>query len=341
MKIFTGFIGIILLCGSGFTPSSPEPVTAEKAQVVVVSAPDAVLAFEPKRSRVAAMVATGIKTLSNQADLAAAWRSLVAPGEQIGIKVLTRPGPITGTRLAVVEAVVQGLLEAGVPAHHILVWDKRQGDLRRAGFLDLSKRYGIEVTGAMQAGFDENSYYETALLGHLVWGDLEFGQTGEGVGRKSYVSKLVTQRINKIIQIVPLLNHNLAGVSGNLYSLAFGSVDNTQRFHADADRMAVAVPEICALPALRNRVALNIVDALICQYLGEETGLLHYSIPLNQLWFSADPLALDTLSIQELELQRQVAGMPAGKTNWELYQNAALVELGVLDTNRIHIVRKP
>ena len=85
------------------------------------------------------------------------------------------------------------------------------------------------VAGSAQAGYDEKTFYEAAFLGNLVWGDLEFGKKGEGIGRKSFVSKLVSREITKIINITPLLNHNLAGVSGNLYSLAIGSVDNIVR----------------------------------------------------------------------------------------------------------------
>ena len=189
--------------------------------------------------------------------------------------------------------------------------------------------------------FDEKTFYETALLGQLVWGDLEFGRKGEGVGRKSYLSKLVTQQMTRIVNITPLLNHNLAGVSGSLWSLAMGSVDNTIRFENDADRLAAAVPEIIALPSLGDRVVLNVVDALLCQYQGEEQTLLHYSVALNQLWFSTDPVALDLLSIQEIARQRKAAKAPPVKTNLELYRNAALLEIGVSDTHHIDVTRLP
>src|SRR5439155_24177080 len=131
--------------------------------------------------------------------------------------------------------------------------------------------------GSAQAGYDEKIFYDTALIGNLVWGDLEFGKKGEGIGRKSFVSKLVTREITKIINITPLLNHNEASVCGNLFSLAIGSVDNTTRFEFDGARLATAVPEIYALTNLSDHVALNIVDALICQYEGGQRGLLHYS----------------------------------------------------------------
>ena len=101
---------------------------------------------------------------------------------------------------------------------------------------------------------------------------------------------------------------------------------------------ARAVPEIYALPSLSDRVALNITDALICQYLGEERSLLHYSAILNQLRFSRDPVALDILSLQELDRQRKLANAPEVKSNRDLYDNAALLELGINDPKKIDII---
>ena len=146
-----------------------------------------------------------------------------------------------------------------------------------------------------------------------------------------------SREMNKIINVSPLLNQNLAGVSGNLFSLAFGSVDNTARFMGDAQRMATAVPEIYALPSLSDRVVLNIVDALICQYEGGEHSMLHYSATLNELRFSRDPVALDVLSIRELERQRRLAGVSLMKPSLELYQNASLLELGISDLKQIRV----
>ena len=188
--------------------------------------------------------------------------------------------------------------------------------LRAAGFAELAQRFGVRLAGSATAGYDETNSYDTPLLGHLIWGDHEFGKKYEGAGRKSFVSKLVSQELTKIILITPLLNHYQAGVIGNLYSLAMGSVDNTQRFENDPIRMADAVPEIVALPVLGDRVALNIVDALICQYEGEFHSLLHYSTVLDQLRFSTDPVALDVLSLNELERQRRAAHLPPLKQNF-------------------------
>jgi hypothetical protein len=304
---------------------------------VIVQNPRATDAFRARPDIVRGMVRSGITNLTGKATSGAAWRSLISTQDVVGIKVYAAPGPNSGTRPAVVAAIVEGLLAAGLASKHIIVWDKDAVDLRLAGFFDLADRYGIRVAGSAQTGYDSATFYENELLGNLVWGDFEFGAKGNGLGRKSFVSRLVSQEMTKIINVTPLLNHNLAGVSGNLYSLATGSVDNLIRFEVNAERMARAIPEIYALEALSDHVVLNITDALICQYEGEERALLHYSAVLNQLWFSKDPVALDRLSLRELERQRQAANAPTVKENLELYDTAALLQLGVSDLKRIKV----
>jgi len=293
--------------------------------------------FHARAERVRAMVMRGITNLTGQPTPALAWRSLVSTQDVVGLKVFSTPGPNSGTRVCLAAAVIEGLLEAGVPPRQIVVWDRNAKDLRMAGFYDLADHYHIRVESSTQAGWDPAVAYDTARIGSLVWGDVQFGQTGPGVGRKSFVSKLLTSDITKIVNLSPLLNHNTAGVTGNLYSLALGSVDNIIRFENAPGALASAVPEIYALPALGDRVVLNITDALICQYEGEDRGLLHYSTMLGQLRLSKDPVALDALSVQELELQRQLAKASPVHPDPELLNNAALLELGVADLRKIEV----
>jgi hypothetical protein len=311
------------------------------ARVVIVRDPQATVAFQPRPEKVRAMVNRGIMVWTGKKTVAAAWRSLISSQDVVGIKVYSAPGPNSGTRPAVAAGVVEGLLEASVPPTNIIVWDKEIDHLRNAGFLELAARYGIRVEGSATAGYDEQVFYspDKPILGQLIFGDLEFGRQGDKVGRKSFVSKLVSKGMTKIINVPSLLNHYRAGVCGNLYSLTMGSVDNTFRFESDTERLATAVPEIYALPALGDRVVLNIVDALICQYEGENTSRLHDSAALNQLRFSTDPVALDVLSLEEVTRQREAAKLAINTNRFDLFPNASELELGVSDQSRIRIER--
>ena len=326
------------------TNSAPAPGVPTNARVFIAENPDATYDLQPVPDVVQTMVDHAITNLTGKATVTAAWQSLVSNSDTVGIKVYAAPGPNSGTRPAVAAAVVQDLLAAGVPPRQIIIWDKRSVDLRLAGFYDFESRYGVRVMGSVEAGWDEKTFYETALLGQMNWTDLEYNQKGPGMGRKSYVSRLVSQQMTKIINIAPMMHHNLLGVYGCLYSLTMGSVDNTLRFQNSLPELDKAVPEIYALPVFGDKVAgekvvVSIVDALICQYEGQDQGLLHYSTVLNQHRFSRDPVALDTLSLQEINRQCLLAAKPASNTNLELLNNASLLEIGVSDTNHIEVVK--
>jgi hypothetical protein len=293
------------------------------------------------------MMRLGILKFSGRTNIVDAWRRIVSTQDVVGIKVYCAPGSGSGTRPAVVESIVEGLIAAGLPPKNIIIWDRQKGDLRLAGYSDIATRHGVQLEGSVNARFDDEVSYtpERPVFGQLVYGDLEFGRQGDLLGRKSYVAKLVSKRMTKIIAVSPLLNHNTAGVCGNLFSVASGSVDNFRRFEAETFRLATAVPEIYALPQVGDRVALNITDALICQYHGEQRSLLHYSVALNELRFSKDPVALDFLSLRELDRQRQGdhdAPRSESITNhMEMIQNAALLELGTGDPDKIKVERVP
>jgi hypothetical protein len=312
-----------------------------RARVVVTEAPGTTFQFAPQPSAISNLVARGLLELTGRPTTREAWHSLVSTQDSIGIKVFSRPGAISGTRPPVVEAVLLSLLDAGWSKDRLILWDHHLSDLRLAGYVELARRHGIRVAGSAESGYQSELFYETPLMGQLVWGDLEFGQTGPSVGRRSFAARLVASDMQKIISIVPLLNNNDAAVSGHNWGLALASVDNTLRFESMPGRLAEAVPEILALEGLdlAGRLVLGITDAMLCQYQGEERQLLHYSVVLDQLWFSTDPVALDVLGVLEIERHRLAQGLGGKKSDRTLLENCALLELGVSDTNRIDVTR--
>jgi hypothetical protein len=320
--------------GGGLARADGPPV---QSRVVMVEDAQATSAFEAQPAIVQDMVNRAVLKLTGKENIVQAWRSIVSTQDVVGLKVYCAPGPTSGTRPSVVSAVVRGLLAAGLPPHNIVIWDRQLADLRAAGFDELAARYEVRLAGSANSGYDEKTFYDKELPGELVSGDFEFDKYGTKTGRKSYVSKLLTDDLTRIITITPLLNHNLAGVTGNLYSLATGSVDNLARFESQAERLAEAVPEIYALPALSDHVVLSITDALIGQYQGENLSMLHYSKAVNQIWISKDPVALDVLAMQELDRERAARKMSAGKPNAPLYHNAWLLELGLDDPAKVQI----
>jgi hypothetical protein len=319
----------------------PMPTTNAVARVVRAQGENLFDAYLAHDDRVEELFNRGLLHFTRTTNVIAAWRSLVATNDTVGIKVFSAPGPLDGTHPAVVAAIARGLLAAGVPPDHIVIWDKHARDLRAAGFFALGRKLGIRVAAAVEAGYDPNTFYlpDSPVIGALVWGDLEFGRTNKdfSLGKKSFVAKLVSQQLTKIISVAPLINENDAGVCGHFFSLALGSVDNTRRFEGDGDRLAVALPEIIALPEVGDRTTLYVTDALLGQFQGGPAGYLQYSMILQQLWFSRDPVALDTLALRELAREREQFGAPPAKSNFEIYTNAALLQLGISNPARFQV----
>lgn len=315
------------------------PRAAGRPAIYVVHRAGATQAFDPQPEIVAGMVDRGVMALTGQTTRRAAWSTLVSTQDVVGVKVHSAPGPVSGTRPSVAAAVVRGLLDAGVPPSNVIIWDRRLEDLRIAKYVELARSLGVRVAGAQEGGYDPQDPYESPFLGQLVYGDLEFRRpetvTNQVAGRNSYFSRLLTKEITRLINIAPLLNHNEAGVSGILYTLASASTDNFLRFEKNSSLIAEAVPDI--YKRLADRVALNILDALVGQYEGRQSSKLQYSEALDEIWMSTDPVALDVFAMRELDRIRQI---PSATNRTELYYNAHyFLGLGENDLQSVDINR--
>src|SRR5882724_4052944 len=115
--------GWILICS---TLRAAEPFLTlnqgPRAKVVIAQDPEATDAFRPRPIKIQSMMNRAITALTEKASVAEAWRSLVSTQDVVGLKVFSMPGPNSGTRPAVVAAVVAGLLGAGLPAKNIIIW---------------------------------------------------------------------------------------------------------------------------------------------------------------------------------------------------------------------------
>lgn len=348
MNMGRSLLGLLLLslatvASPAATSVAPTSTNTLRARVVAVHDAAATVSFAPDPAIVRQMVATGLTGLTGRTTVAEAWHSLVSSKDVVGFKVTAAPGAVSGTRPATVQALVESLLAAGHPARQVVIWDKRDLDLRAGGWHRLADQLGVRCAASEDAGWDEAKSYESPFIGRLVAGDLEFGRKeSDHMGRKSYVSKLLTREVTKIVTVAPVLSHSGSGVNGQLAGLAWASADNTLRFANDPARLAEAVPDICALDDVLPHLAFAVSDALLCQFRGEERTLLHYAVALNELRFSKDPVALDVLALADIEQARRNAKVEGErKISTELYTNAELIDLGVADPARIDVIRRP
>ena len=328
--------------GGSKSPESPASAPA-KARIHAVSDPKATTAFVPDAETVRKLVERGLLAMSGKTNVASAWKVWVQPQDVVGFKVVSAPGALTGTRPAVVEALVDSLLRSGHSPGRIVIWDRQSRDLKAAGFQELARRLGVRCMATTDEGWDALQFYESPVLGKLVFGDLEFGKGDRfSVGRRSHVSKLLTRQVTRIIPVTPLLTHHSGGIYGHLMSLAFGSVDNMYRFEADPSRTEESVPELCALDDLMPKVAFGVTDALVGQVRGDDKARLHDTIALNELRFGSDLVALDVVSMSDVAAARKAYPIEGERPlRTDLFFNAEVLELGIAHTNLIEVLKDP
>jgi hypothetical protein len=319
------------------TNSAPPAVV--KSRVVLVRDVSAVNNYSVDAAKAQAMVAAGIQSLTRESNEAAAWRHFVSGNDVVGIKISTQSGPIQATRRAVVEAIARGLRAAGVAGTNIYVFDRDPTRMQAAGYFPVGGTNSPQVASVVDGtGWDVNVYFQNNLAGKLIWGDLLFGKDDEVLSKRSHLPKLVTRTITKLINVPVLQDNDACGLAGCLYNLSLGMVDNTRRFETLGQRGDPMIGEICAMPALHDKLALNVMDGLIAGYAGGPGFKPQYSWSNGALYFSTDPVAIDSLCLEAIDARRRAASITLAAPQATHIVTASRLGLGQSDRSKIDVV---
>jgi uncharacterized protein (DUF362 family) len=97
------------------------------------------------------------------------------------------------------------------------------------------------------------------------------------------------------------------------------------------------IAEICALPVLREKLALNIMDGLIAGYAGGPGFKPQYSWNDGALYFSTDPVAIDSLCLEAIDARRREAKVTVAGPQASHIATASRLGLGQSDRARIDL----
>lgn len=228
-----------------------------------------------------------MQKLTNSSDAAAAWRGLFKPGDRVGIKVNTLG---LTTQPAVVDAIVAGLRSAGVPAENIIIWDRFDVELARAGF-----KLNRSASGVKCRGTDAE---------HYGGGYLPDIETSGRIG--SCFSRILAEDVDALICVPVLKDHNLAGVSLGLKNW-FGAIHNPNKYH---DRNCDPyVADVVSHKYIRPRWRLTICDGTRAQYNAGPQRHPAYAWSYGGLIVSTDVVAADAVAADLIEGQRKAKGL--------------------------------
>jgi hypothetical protein len=278
----------------------------------------------------------------------------------VGIKVNpVGPGTIS-THLEVVDALIDWLVAGGLDRRNIIIWDRFDYMLKDAGFTperfpgvaieglqtmdeaaamgktqDNSRWLKPDGTHVSTGNFDREAYY---------WADVEAPKDNAYLnqhvfnGKFSYFGSLLTQRLTKIIN-VPVFKNTGNSISMATKNLGYGAVCNTNRLHAPL--FFDVNTEVMAFPAIRDKLVLNVTDALRGQYDGGPEYEAKFAYWLNTLYFATDPFALDMVCHRAIVAKRKAMGVKVNEHPkfTEYLRYAERLGLGVVSPEKLQHVR--
>ena len=129
------------------------------------------------------------------------------------------------------------------------------------------------------------------------------------------------------------------GIDGVLASATLWNVSNSERFLRSEATASAAIAEIAAIPELSERMLLHFVSLDRYQYIGgpQFNSLYSHSEPL--LWMSSDPVALDRLLFDRINILRRNNGFPEIVSLPRQFPFAASLGLGTFELSRIRLRR--
>ncbi|HNX44795.1 MAG TPA: DUF362 domain-containing protein [Bacteroidales bacterium] len=318
-------------------------------KVIHVKNPKAVVNGEPVELEAYLMIKKAMLELTGQKNLKKAWRMFVKPGERIGLKVNPVAGKLLSTSHAVTKSVIRQLLESGIRKEDIMIWDRRDMELKDVGYT--AENYpGIKIAGT-ELQDDQGAFYdkEGKLYGEnnidkewFYWADVEGEYDSETMpymingGKYSYFTKIVTRDLDKIINI-PILKNAGNSITNAMKNLAFGCISNTGRLHAQLWNETCA--EVCAFAPIRDKVVLNICDGLRGCFNGGPAANPQFICDFNSILVATDAVALDRIGYDIVVEKRIAKGIQKTATPEKLKFLAMSSDLGlgISDKDRIDL----
>jgi hypothetical protein len=257
------------------------------------------------------------------------------------------PGKFPG-KVVVVKNINSVVNEVPIEAVAYMMLQKSMLEL--TGQKNLKKAWRITIRGTElqdeKGSFvDENGklYGERNIdKDWYYWADVEGEYDAETMpymvngGKFSYFTKIVTQEVDKIINI-PILKNAGGSITNAMKNLAFGSVSNTGRLHAKLWNDTCA--EVCAFAPLRDKTVLNICDGLRGCFNGGPGANPQFICNYNSMLVSTDPVAMDRSGYDIIAEKRIAEGLQKASSPESLtfLTMADTLGLGVADKNKIDL----
>lgn len=328
-----GFLGILSAWLAGFlgarsllaeekpgAPTSPAPLPLPTAPSRVVIAKDSRV-LRPDGSVDPSILEEMLdrameKLLGTSPPLA--WSRLFSSDDVVGIKVNCLAGKGLSPHPELVGLIAARLADAGVRSENIIVWDRTDRDLRKAGFT-------IRRNGAGTRCYGTNDDYDTDLL-----------ESAGSIG--SIFSPIIAKRATALVSMPVLKDHDLAGVTLSMKNF-YGAIHNPNKYHDN--NCSPYVADLNTHPHIRRKLRLIVTDALRAQYHGGPSYKPQFAWNYCGLIVGTDQVAHDATGWRIIDEKRREMGLPSlaeSKREPRYIARAEELGLGVADPGRIEVI---
>ena len=223
------------------------------------------------------------------------------------------------TSPALTDAFVELLKKNGRDENAIVVWDRTNRELERAGFKLNASSFGSRCFGT-----------DTAGVGY----SRDFYSSGEVA---SLVTNILVSLVDHSVNLPILKDHSIAGLSGGLKNM-YGAIHNPNKYHDHNCDPFVA--QVNSLKPIRDKHRLTVMDAVRIQYHGGPGYNGNYLAEYGGLIIAVDPVASDTIGLTVLEHFRKAGGLPPLEKEGrpvKYLKTAEKMGLGISDPNGIDL----
>jgi uncharacterized protein (DUF362 family) len=302
----TAILALFLL---GAATIAPGQGVSKQTIVYAARNPAAIKDYQTNGAVVRGMVNRLVLAVTRQPDLGRAWGSLVSPNDKVGIKISAAGGELFTTHRDIVNAIVDGLVAAGHSRANIIVWDRSLGGIKQAGYRTDGEGYQLKSI-APREGYDPKAIFTAPITGKLIWGDFEYRSDRgkvpllsdqELTSDDSHFARILTSEVTKVINVPVMSDSAGCGIAGCLYNMTIPNIDNWRRFTQGFRYGASAIADIYRTPVIGPKVVLNIMDGLVAQYAGGPGPHPNYAVHHATILASTDPVAIDALTVRQIE----------------------------------------
>jgi len=301
-----------------FNPIANADAAEGLSRVVYVHDDNLLSGFTPNGALLKPSLLACLKNLTGKSTVSEAWQKILPdykPGQVIGIKVNCINSSLP-SHPQVVSALVGSLVDFGVPENNIVIWDRMNGELSRCGYNLNTGDSGVRCLGTNSGG----------------WG-YDKGKPIKVAGQTRYLSKILTQLCDYLINVPVLKDHSTAGITLSMKN-HYGSVDNPGAMHSNNCDPFIA--ELNNAPDIKNKTKLIVLDALLGIYLGGPGGAPQFKS--NTIAISYGTVAMDWYGMQLINEERRNRGIGEATGRAKHLQTAAKMGLGTNDKSKIELV---